>query len=68
MMRIEEVRDKSAEDLAKELNESYRELMNLRFQLATHQLINVYEVKKVRKTIARILTVLRERELGVVRE
>ena len=68
MMRIEEVRDKNAEDLAKELNESYRELMNLRFQLATHQLINVYEVKKVRKTIARILTVLRERELGVVRE
>ena len=68
MMRIEEVRDKSAEDLAKELDESYRELMNLRFQLATHQLINVYEVKKVRKTIARILTVLRERELGVVRE
>jgi large subunit ribosomal protein L29 len=68
MMRIEEVRDKSAEDLAKELDESYRELMNLRFQRATHQLINVYEVKKVRKTIARILTVLRERELGVVRE
>jgi large subunit ribosomal protein L29 len=67
-MRVEEVRDKSSEDLSKELNESYRELMNLRFQLATHQLVNVYEAKKVRKTIARILTVLRERDLGIVRE
>lgn len=67
-MRVEEVRDKSSDDLSKELNESYRELMNLRFQLATHQLVNVYEAKKVRKTIARILTVLRERDLGIVRE
>ena len=67
-MRIEEVRDKSSDDLSKELNESYMELMNLRFQLATHQLVNVYEAKKVRKTIARILTVLGERNLGIVRE
>ena len=67
-MRIEEVRDKSSDDLSKELNESYLELMNLRFQLATHQLVNVYEAKKVRKTIARILTVLGERNLGIVRE
>jgi large subunit ribosomal protein L29 len=67
-MRIEEVRDKSSDDLSKELDESYRELMNLRFQLATHQLVNVYEAKKVRKTIARILTVLGERNLGIVRE
>ena len=66
-MFIEEIRDKSDSDLRKELDESYVELMNLRFRLATHQVSNVYELKQTRKKIARILTVLRERELGIER-
>ena len=64
-MWIEEVRSKSEEDLWKELEESYQELANLRFRWATRQISNVYELKKTRKKIARIKTVMRERELGV---
>ena len=64
-MRIDELRQKSNQDLENELDASHKELMNLRFRWATQQISNVYELKTVRKTIARILTVLRERELGV---
>lgn len=66
-MYIEEIRDKSDSDLRKELDESYVELMNLRFRVATHQISSVHELKKTRKNIARILTVVRERELGIER-
>lgn len=64
-MRVDEVREKSTDDLQEELDESYRELMNLRFRWMTHQLPSVNEMKRVKKTIARIKTVMRERELGI---
>ncbi len=64
-MRIDEIRTKTDEDLRKELDASYVELMNLRFRWATQQISNVYELKETKKTIARILTALRERELGI---
>ncbi len=64
-MRVDEVREKSTDDLQEELDESYRELMNLRFRWMTHQLPSVNEMKQVKKTIARIKTVMRERELGI---
>ncbi|MDP6107424.1 MAG: 50S ribosomal protein L29 [Candidatus Brocadiia bacterium] len=64
-MYIEEIRSKSDEDLRAELDESHVELMHLRFRWATRQITNVYELKKVRKKIARINTILRERELGI---
>ena len=64
-MRADEVREKTSDDLQQELDESYRELMNLRFRWMTHQLANVAEMKRVKKTIARIKTVMRERELGI---
>jgi large subunit ribosomal protein L29 len=64
-MRVDEVREKSTDDLQQELDESYRELMNLRFRWMTHQLANVSEMKRVKKTIARIKTVMRQRELGI---
>ena len=64
-MRIDEIRTKTDEDLRKELDASYVELMNLRFRWATQQISNVYELKKTKKTIARILTALSERELGI---
>ena len=51
--------------IQQEMDESYRELMNLRFRWATHQLSDVNEMKVVKKTIARIRTVLREREMGI---
>ena len=62
-MRIHEVRALSPEDMAKELESSYKEMMNVRFRLATRQLNDTSQLRKVRKTIARIKTVMREREL-----
>ena len=63
-MEIDDLRALSDEDLATELYETHRELMNLRFRAATMQLSNVNEIKKAKKRIARINTVARERELA----
>jgi large subunit ribosomal protein L29 len=63
-MEIDDLRALSDEDLATELYETHRELMNLRFRAATMQLANVNEIKKAKKRIARIKTVARERELA----
>lgn len=49
-------------DLESKLREAKEELFNLRFQLATNQLDNTARIKQVRKDIARIRTVMRERE------
>jgi large subunit ribosomal protein L29 len=62
-----EVRDLSDEDLLARLREAKEELFNLRFQVATGQLDNNRRLHTVRKDIARIYTVMRERELGIVR-
>ena len=63
-MEIDDLRSLSDEDLATELYETHRELMNLRFRAATMQLANVNEIKKAKKRIARINTVAREREIA----
>lgn len=63
-----ELRAVSADDLAVKLAESKEELFNLRFQNATGQLDNTARLRAVRKDIARIYTVMRERELGIVEE
>lgn len=60
-----ELRELSAEELNKRLQESKEELFNLRFQMATGQLANNRRLSVVRKDIARIYTVIRERELGL---
>jgi large subunit ribosomal protein L29 len=60
---VGEIRALTSEELKKQLDESYRELFNLRFRLATKQLTNYNEIRNVRKRIARIKTILREREL-----
>ncbi len=64
-MRIDEIRALGSEELAKRLDEAYRELFNLRFRRATGQLVDFHEIRKVRKRIARINTIIRERELGI---
>lgn len=66
-MRAEEVRDLTDEELDRKLAELKEELFNLRFQLATGQLDNPMRVKAVRKDIARVHTVRRERELKIGR-
>ena len=62
-MRISEVRELNNTELAKELGDQERALMNLRFRKATMQLTNTNELGTTRKTIARIKTVLRERAI-----
>ena len=62
-MKVGEIRALSSEELKKQLDDSYRELFNLRFRLATRQLTNYNEIRNVKKRIARIKTILREREL-----
>jgi large subunit ribosomal protein L29 len=53
------------EELVSKLREAKEELFNLRFQAATGQLENHGRLRAVRKEIARIYTVMRERELGI---
>ena len=57
-MKIKDVRDKSTEELKEELEKLKKESFNLRFQKAGGQLENTARVRFVRRTIARILTVL----------
>ena len=63
-MDIGEIRAMTDDELSTELDEVQRGLMNLRFRSATMQLANVNEIGRVRKRIARIKTVMRERELA----
>jgi large subunit ribosomal protein L29 len=63
-MEIDDIRALTDDELADELDSTYRELMNLRFRAATMQLANVNEIRKARRRIARIKTVQRERELA----
>ncbi len=64
MMSINEIRDLNNSDLEKEIDVLKEELFNLRFQKATGQLENPLKIREVRKTIARIKTVITERNLS----
>jgi len=59
-----EILELSSDELVDRLAEARRELFNLRFQLATGQLDNTARMGQVRKDIARVLTVLRDREIA----
>jgi len=61
--KVREIRDLGEVELFEKLESLKEELFNLRFQLATGQLDNPMRIKQVRHEIARILTVLREREI-----
>lgn len=62
-MKAVELRNSKTEELTKQLSELKAELFNLRFQLAVNQLENPMRIKAVKKDIARIKTIIREREL-----
>lgn len=62
-MNIKEIKAMSASELSKTLKENKEELFNLRFQHSINQLDNPMKIVETKKTIARILTVLREKEL-----
>lgn len=63
-MTASEFREMTDEELLEALREAKEEQFNLRFQLATNQLDNHARVKEVKVVIARILTVIREREMA----
>ena len=63
-MKAKEVRELSAEQLSAKLAELKKDLFNLRLQHATNQLDNPVKMAEVKRDIARIKTVLRERELS----
>jgi large subunit ribosomal protein L29 len=67
-MKASDIRKLTGQELAKELNELKSELFKLRFQIATNQLENPMKIKEVKKSIAKVKTVLRERELGVEKQ
>lgn len=68
MTKPAELRPIPDDELRHRLEEAREELFNLRFQLATGQLDNPVRIKEVRRDVARILTVLRERELEIADE
>ena len=61
-MKAAEIRELSADDLQAKLKEARAELFNLRFQMATSQLDNTARVKQVKKDIARVMTILAEKQ------
>ncbi len=64
-MKVEEIRALSSDEIAKALESAYEEQFNLRFRLATRQLVNHREPGRVKRNIARIKTVMREREIAI---
>ena len=64
-MKVDEIRVLSSQELSKQLEEAHQELFNLRFRLATKQLVNHREIPRVKRKIARLKTIMRERELGI---
>ena len=67
-MKARELADLDADELAARLAEAKNELFNLRFQNVTGQLDNHHRLREVRKDIARVLTVMRQRELAEERD
>ncbi|OAQ21061.1 50S ribosomal protein L29 [Thermosulfurimonas dismutans] len=64
-MKAEELRQLAIPELKEKLRELREELFNLRFQKSIHQLENPMRIKQVKRDIARVLTVIREKELNI---
>ena len=63
-MKTEEMRSLSVEELDKRVNDAHQELFNLRIRLSTRQLVNHRELPRVKKEIARLETIIREKQLN----
>ena len=62
-MKASEVRALSDEEITARLEEAREELMNLRFQQATGELVDTSQITQTRRLIARLMTILKEREI-----
>jgi len=65
-LKVKEIQTLKTEELVKQLEANHRELFDLRFRLSTRQLVNHREIRRVKRKIARLKTIIRERELGIV--
>ncbi len=63
-MKLEEMRSLSVEELTKRVDVAHQELFNLRFRLSTRQLVNHRELPRVKKEIARLETIIRQKQLS----
>jgi large subunit ribosomal protein L29 len=63
-MKASEIRDLSTDELNLKLSDLEKEEFNLRFQLAMGDIENPMRIREVRKTVARIRTILKEKEMG----
>ena len=68
MSTASELRELPDDELRQKLDEGKEELFNLRFQIVTGQLDDPRRIKQVKREVARVLTVLREREIAATRE
>lgn len=66
-MKAQEIRGMSSEELMQKLDDAYHELLNLRFQLSRGQLEDTNRISEVKRDIARIKTILREREFVAIK-
>ncbi|MDE0744190.1 MAG: 50S ribosomal protein L29 [SAR202 cluster bacterium] len=64
MAEIDDIRNMNDQDLVEDLDSSQKDLMNLRFRTATMQLTDTNAVKRAQRKIAKIMTVIREREIS----
>ena len=64
MAEIDDIRNMNDQDLEENLDSIQKDLMNLRFRTATMQLTDTNAVKRTQRQIARIMTVIREREIS----
>ena len=60
-MKVNEIRALNSSELTKQLEEAHKQLLDLRFRLATKQLVNHQEIRRVKKEIARLNTIAREK-------
>ena len=65
-MRTQEIRELNSQDMEKELDNANKELLNLRFRRSTKQLTNTAGIKKARRNIARVKTIIREIGMGTI--
>jgi len=64
-MKVREIKELSARELAVKVGEKEDELANLKFQLALHQLDNTSKVQSARRDLARMKTILKESQMGI---
>jgi large subunit ribosomal protein L29 len=67
-MKADEIRKMSTDDILNQMDETREELMNLRFQQATGELVDYTRLRITRRLVARLQTILNEREIEAVME